>query len=284
MKTPLLMCGNVVRKTVLLLALVAAPALGAQVQTLPRPELPTDPVQRRTARAMHQWIETLKPSEAGELYSKGKLVFSWQELTASYPEQARILDDCEEDRRVRLVYANKRHSRPVTARIAVHHAPDSVTIRLYGTEAYKVALESTNGIHYFDFTVPRQWPVESQEQQAENDRQASLEAQKDVARATAPVSPEADVQERVTKIIFPEVNWQKVAPADCVKWLADESQRVDPDGDGVSFVVTSPADTTNTGKLVTLHLQNARLIDIIKQVASQSGWSYQIDSDVVKFY
>ncbi len=284
MRIPLSMCGNVVCETILLLALVAGPALGAQVQTPPRPELPTDPVIRRTARAMHQWIENLKPSDAGELYSKGKIAFSWQELTASYPEQARILDDCQEDQRVRLVYAYNRHSRPITARMAVHQAPDTVIIRLYGTDAYKVALTSTNGIAYFDFTVPREWPAESQEQQAENDRQASLEVQKDVARTTAPVSPEADLRERVTKIIFPEVNWQKVAPADCVKWLADESHRLDPDGDGVNFVLTSPADTTDTGKPITLHLQNACLIDIIKQVASQSGWSYQIDSDVVKFY
>lgn len=294
MKIPLSVSGTVIRKTVLLLTLALAQSLNAPAQTpssalhpgvtnqaAPAYVLPTDPLMRRTVRETHKWIANLNTFDAHELDNNGTLAFSWEELTASYPQQARILDDYVERTRLDSILARKKRSYPIPARLASHHAPDSVTIRKYDADAHRVILASTNGISYMEFRVPTKWPAESLTEQAETDRRASLILEKDAARAAAPLSAEPALQERLAKLIVPQVNWTNVPPADCVSWLADESRRVDPDEEGVNFVLSDI--TEHSGRPITLTLRNAPLIDIIKAVSSQSGWAYQIDPDAVTF-
>ncbi|MGD0060372.1 MAG: sigma-70 family RNA polymerase sigma factor [Verrucomicrobiia bacterium] len=246
--------------------------------------LPTDPLIRRTLRETHKWIENLNTSNAVEFADNGTLAFSWEELTASYPQQARILDDRVEDLRLWDIVRLKQRFEPIPARLAVHYTYDVVTIRKYGGETYRVFLGDTNGVTHLEFRVPTTWPAESQQEQEETDRRASLELEKDAARAAAPPSPEPnpELQERVTKIIVPEVSWTNVAPTDCLSWLERESGRLNPDGGGVNFVLADIAE--HSGKPITLNLRNVPLIDIIKEVSSQSGWAYQLDSDGVTFY
>lgn len=260
----------------------AAPNPCSTNNAISNPVLPIAPLQRRTIRETHKWLENLNTSDAVELDDKGTLAFSWEELTASYPQQARILDDHVEDTRLHSIVVLKKHSDPIPARLAVHYAPETVTIKKFGSEAYRVILVSTNGVAYLEFKVPTKWPAESQEEQEENDRRALLELEKDAAQATTNASPEPDLQERVTRIIVPEVNWTNVAPADCVNWLASESRRLDPDGEGVNFVLTDSAE--HSGKPITLTQRNVPLIDIINHISSQSGWEYQINSDAVRLY
>ena len=294
MRIPLSVSGNMLRTTVLLLTLAVAQTLNAPAQTpstAPHPgvtnnaapafTLPTDPLMRRTVRETHKWIENLNTFDTVALRDHGTLVFSWEELTASYPQQARILDDYVERTRLDSIIGRKKRSLPIPARVASHHAPDSVTIRKYDADAHRVILVSTNGISYMEFRVPTKWPAETQAEQTETDRRALLILEKEAARAAAPPSAEPALQERLAKIIVPQVNWTNAPPADCVSWLADESRRVDPNDEGVNFVLTDNAE--HSGRPITLTLRNVPLIDIIKAISSQSGWAYQIDPDAVTF-
>jgi len=105
-----------------------------------------DPLARRTAGEMRKWVENFKPSDATKLNTSGKIVFSWEELTASYPEQARIADDFVERRRIGFVEALTERSEPIPERMAMHHTPDTVTVEGLGSGAYRVVIGSTNGL------------------------------------------------------------------------------------------------------------------------------------------
>ena len=192
MKIPLSVARNVVRKTVLLLALFSTQTLPAQVQTpstapnatttdkvvlgpmVPEEQMP-DGLARRTAVEMRTWVENFRPSDAIKLKTTGQIDFSWEELTASYPQQARIIDDYEEKQRLRIVEGHKRDSKPIPDRVAVHHTPDTVTIerdpqvkrtpsgvsQYFATGAYRLHITTTNGIHHIYLTISQRIPSKS---------------------------------------------------------------------------------------------------------------------------
>lgn len=137
---------NVIRKTVLLLALVFTQCSRStdKVMLGPVPFL-NDPLVRRIVGDMRTWVENFRPSDATKLKTTGKIVFSWQEVTTSYSEQARILDDYEEQRRLQIVDSLKEDSQPIPVRLAEHHSPDTVTVS-GGSGEYVVRLVSSNGV------------------------------------------------------------------------------------------------------------------------------------------
>ncbi len=115
-----------------------------------------DPLSRQVAVEMRDWVLALKPTDAEKLNLTGKIIFSWDALEASYPDQARITDDYEEQRRRGIVEVFNQQSKPVPQRLAAHHDPDTVEIaRKHGGECW-VVVSSTNGIEhcYLEVAAP----------------------------------------------------------------------------------------------------------------------------------
>lgn len=113
-----------------------------------------DPLARQTAGDMRKWVQNFRPGDAKKLNSTGKIVFSWDDLKASYPEQARIVDDYVEQVRTNLVAAFKKDSHPLPDRLAVHHAPDTVEIvREGGGPYYRVVISSKEGIQHSNLEI-----------------------------------------------------------------------------------------------------------------------------------
>lgn len=116
---------------------------------MPSEEYMPDPLARRTAGDMRKWVQNFKSSDAEKLNNTGKIVFSWEELRASYPEQARIVDDYVEQVRINFVEAIKKQStKPIPNRLAIHHTPDTVDIERLGSGQYRVVISSKEGIEH----------------------------------------------------------------------------------------------------------------------------------------
>jgi hypothetical protein len=123
---------------------------------LPESLLP-DPQARQMAGEMRTWFQSLKPSDAQRLNDTGKITFSWAELQAAYPEQARLIDDYQEQRRVGIVEAIEKQSKPIPERLAVHRAPDTVEITKSAKGECWVAFSSRTGIQhgYLEIAAPQ---------------------------------------------------------------------------------------------------------------------------------
>jgi hypothetical protein len=120
------------------------PALGMMPSEANLP----DPLARQTADEMRTWVQGLKPSDAQTLNGTGRIVFSWQELQAAYPQQARTIDDYQEQRRLSMVGAFQKQSKPVPERVAVHHTPDTVEVRKSSRGECGIVFSSKTGIEH----------------------------------------------------------------------------------------------------------------------------------------
>jgi hypothetical protein len=107
-----------------------------------------DPLARQTAGEMRTWVQGLRPSDAQKLNDTGRIVFSWAELQAAYPEQARLIDDYQERRRVGIVEAIQKQSKPIPARLAAHQTPDTVEVKKSGKGECWVNTSSKTGIEH----------------------------------------------------------------------------------------------------------------------------------------
>ena len=120
-----------------------------------------DPLTRQTAGDMRKWVQNFMPSDAKKLNNTGKVVFSWEELKASYPEQARIVDDYVKQIRINFVEAIKKQSTPISNqasnRLAMHHTPDTVEIERLDRGKYRVVISSKEGIKhsFLEISEPR---------------------------------------------------------------------------------------------------------------------------------
>lgn len=100
------------------------------------PKLPSammpNTLARNTGEQLRTWVENLKESDARRLNSTGKLLLSWSELTNSYPEQARIIDNYLEQSRLDMRKAFEQKYGRIPERLAAHHPPDTVEIKSFG--------------------------------------------------------------------------------------------------------------------------------------------------------
>jgi len=110
-------------------------------------ELP-DQLARQTAGQMRAWVQNLKPGETEKLNHTGRIVFSWEELQAAYPEQARLIDNYLEQRRVAMVEAIQKQSQPVPERLAAHLTPNTVEIDSPGTGGCWLDISPKSGIEH----------------------------------------------------------------------------------------------------------------------------------------
>jgi hypothetical protein len=120
----------------------------AALGPMPTEAILPDPLARQTAGEMRSWVQSLKPSDAQILNGTGKIVFSWQELQAAYPEPARVIDDYQEQRRVGIVEAFQKQSKPIPERLAAHHAPDTVEVWKSSSGECGIVLSSKTGIEH----------------------------------------------------------------------------------------------------------------------------------------
>jgi hypothetical protein len=107
-----------------------------------------DPLARQMAGEMRTWVQSLKPSDAHRLNGTGRIVFSWEELQAAYPEQARLIDDYQEQRRVGIVEAIQKQSKPIPERLAVHRSPDTVEVKNLAKGECWIDISSKTGIEH----------------------------------------------------------------------------------------------------------------------------------------
>jgi hypothetical protein len=107
-----------------------------------------DPLARQMAGEMRTWVQSFKPSDAERLNGSGRVVFSWEELQAAYPEQARMIDDYQEQRRVGFVEVFQKQSKPIPERLAAHHNPDTVEVKKSGKGECWVNTSSKKGIEH----------------------------------------------------------------------------------------------------------------------------------------
>jgi len=108
---------------------------------------------RQTVGDMRKWVQNFKSSDARKLNDTGKIAFSWEELKASYPEQARIIDDYVEQSRLNFVEAIEKQSKPIPNRLAMHHTPDAVEIKKLDSGKYMVITSSKEGIAHSNLEI-----------------------------------------------------------------------------------------------------------------------------------
>jgi len=112
-----------------------------------------DPLARQTAGQMRTWIQNLKPADAEKLKRTGSIIFSWEELKAAYPEQAGMIGDYLEHRRVSMVEAIQKQSQPIPAGLAAHFNPVTVEFAEPGTGGCWLRITSRTGIEHEDLVI-----------------------------------------------------------------------------------------------------------------------------------
>lgn len=117
---------------------------------------------------------------------------------------------------------------------------------------------------------------------------------------TKPISTSieaAKITERLNKIIFPSVDFREAAISDVVKFLGDESRRLDPDKVGVNFVLGAGVPTSapapaaegappppaapSSIRPVTLSLKNIPMIEALKYITQMANLKYRVDANAV---
>jgi len=86
------------------------------------------------------------------------------------------------------------------------------------------------------------------------------------------------MQDRLTRIIFPELDFREVELTDAVIFLSEQSRKLDPKGEGVNIVLQA-----QKAKPVTVILQNLPLYDALKYIAALGNFKFRIDANAVVF-
>jgi hypothetical protein len=107
-----------------------------------------DPLSRETANEMRTWVQNFKQSDLERLNGSERIVFSWEELQTAYPEQARMIDSYQEQRRVGIVEAFQKQSKPIPERVAAHCIPDTVEVKKKSNGECWVVISSKTGIEH----------------------------------------------------------------------------------------------------------------------------------------
>ncbi len=97
--------------------------------------------------ALFKWLQNLKRKDAKKLNDSGKITFSWQEMQASYPQAAHIVDACAETwrRRIQAAAIPKLESKPIPAVSARHYNPRGVLVEIAGDECYDINILMDGG-------------------------------------------------------------------------------------------------------------------------------------------
>ncbi|MBN8422733.1 MAG: hypothetical protein J0L73_27735 [Verrucomicrobia bacterium] len=89
------------------------------------------------------------------------------------------------------------------------------------------------------------------------------------------------ITQKLRTIIFPKVEFEGATLVEVVELLRVRSRDLDPEGKGISFVISVPPDVG--GKQVSLNLLNVPMEELLRYVSEMCGVSYKVDDHAVSF-
>lgn len=94
--------------------------------------------------------------------------------------------------------------------------------------------------------------------------------------------PVAVLKRKLEQLVLPEVALRNAPAQDVVAYLAEQSRRLDPEGQGINLVWLVPGD--GSARPVTLNLKNVPLSDVLRYVTELAALKYRVDRHAVVIY
>ena len=113
----------------------------------------------------------------------------------------------------------------------------------------------------------------------EVDRSALFGAR--VATLAGQLSGSESITQKLHTLIFPKVEFEGATLDEVVELLRVRSHDLDPQGKGISFVISVPPEARN--KPVSLNLRNVPLDELLRYVGDMCGVTYKVDEHAVIF-
>jgi len=99
-----------------------------------------------------------------------------------------------------------------------------------------------------------------------------------LAQAQKPDDPRAtELKAKLDRIIIPAVEFEAVGLREAMKVLRRRSQELDPDGEGVNFVV----HTGDENPKVTLHLRDVSFAALVRMLTTLTDTEYEFDENII---
>lgn len=89
------------------------------------------------------------------------------------------------------------------------------------------------------------------------------------------------MEEKLRKIIVPEVNFEDADIVSVVKYLSELSAKLSGDGQKVNIVVAQSPEDKKNKTLITLALTNIPLYDVLNYMAMLTGMTMRVDEYAV---
>ena len=101
------------------------------------------------------------------------------------------------------------------------------------------------------------------------------------ASITSKLTGSEAITQKLRSIIFPRVDFSGATLEEVVELLRVRSRDLDPQGKGVSFVVSVPPEASS--KLISLNLSSVPMEEVLRYVSEMSGVAYKVDEHAVIF-
>ena len=101
------------------------------------------------------------------------------------------------------------------------------------------------------------------------------------ASLTTKLTGSESITQKLRSIIFPRVDFSGATLEEVVELLRVRSRDLDPQGKGVSFVVSVPPEASS--KLISLNLSSVPMEEVLRYVSEMSGVTYKVDEHAVIF-
>jgi general secretion pathway protein D len=101
------------------------------------------------------------------------------------------------------------------------------------------------------------------------------------ASLTTKLTGSESITQKLRTIIFPRVDFSGATLEEVVELLRVRSRDLDPQGKGVSFVVSVPPEASS--KLISLNLSSVPMEEVLRYVSEMSGVTYKVDEHAVIF-
>jgi len=102
--------------------------------------------------------------------------------------------------------------------------------------------------------------------------------------SSTPRSGRVLITQKLDSIVVDKINFDKADVADVINFLQKKSKELDPDKQGINFVLSVPPATDASSKVhreISLTLDNIRLGDILKEICSQTNLEFRVEDFAV---
>ena len=114
------------------------------------------------------------------------------------------------------------------------------------------------------------------------DKQPALQPQlQKITELEKAQTPENGLQSKLNTIVISQLNFRDAALEEVVNFLRLRSRELDPEGQGVNFVITSAAMQAAQDAKITLQLSDVPLGTALEYVTSMAGVSLRVDENAV---